>query len=147
MSWVGVGVAGVTTAAKMVGDAQREKSQKMLAAKTAEFSPWTGMKPQQVNYANPAGDLGSGVATAFGVHQGLSGAGASGMNATGAAQTAALNNAAGSTNAVGNLTNGASLGANNMQWTGLDAVNPTLSQNPMAQWQQIMNPNAGTTVS
>lgn len=72
MSWVGVGVAAASTIAKTTGDAAKERSSKQLAAKTQEFSPWTNLKAQPVAYANPAGNIGSGVATAFGVHQGMS---------------------------------------------------------------------------
>jgi hypothetical protein len=72
MSWVGVGVAAATTIAKTTGDAAKERSSKQLAAKTQEFSPWTKLQAQPVQYANPAGSLASGAATAFGVHQGLS---------------------------------------------------------------------------
>lgn len=71
MSWIAVGIAGATTAANMIGQAQREKSQKQLAGKTAEFSPWTGMKPAPIQYANPGGALASGAAMGVGLHQGM----------------------------------------------------------------------------
>lgn len=137
MSWIGVAVGGGTTAANMFGQAQREKAQKKIAAETARWSPWTGMKPEEIQYANPAGALGSGVATAFGVHQGLANAKGAAPGVSSSPSMAAPETPLSPGFSFGQQQN-AALGGK----FGL-GLNGPLS--PEEQWAQMYSPMAGTT--
>lgn len=47
--------AGVGLAKSALVDKPKEDKQRMLAAQTAMYSPWTGMKPNEVQAADPFG--------------------------------------------------------------------------------------------
>lgn len=53
-------------------DQQREGKDRQIAATTARYSPWTGMKPQEVQRASMMGDVMQGGATGAALGQGLS---------------------------------------------------------------------------
>lgn len=86
--------AGVGLAKNVLSDQPEYERQKSLAAATARFSPWTGLKPQMPKAPNAFGDIISGGMTGLMAGQGLeklAGGNLFGSAATGAVNTAAEN--------------------------------------------------------
>jgi hypothetical protein len=56
-------------AANMVSNMSKEQRQRKLAAETQRYSPWTNLRANQVEEANPAGDLAQTGASILGYQQ------------------------------------------------------------------------------
>ena len=57
-------ILAAITAAKMLGDAEKEKQSKKIRAAEIRYSPWTKMGPStQVQYSNPWDTLSQGAGT------------------------------------------------------------------------------------
>lgn len=63
--------AGLGTAKHFVSDKPNEEADRRLAAETARYSPWTGMRPGQIKRANLVGNVMQGAGAGALVGSGL----------------------------------------------------------------------------
>jgi hypothetical protein len=56
----------ILAAGQAVSDMGKESRQRQLAASTQRYSPWTGLKANDIEQANPIGDLGPRVRDLYG---------------------------------------------------------------------------------
>lgn len=68
MPWPAIAMLALT-GAKMVSDADKAERDRKLAAKTQLYSPWTNLKANEVEEADPAGTAAQGLAGYMGYEQ------------------------------------------------------------------------------
>jgi hypothetical protein len=68
-------LSGAVGGVKTLVDADREGRQRRLAAEKARMSPWTGIKPNEVEEADPIGNTLQAVTTGISLGQGIENAG------------------------------------------------------------------------
>lgn len=88
-----LGIGAALGAAKYASDSESASRQRELQGKIATYSPWTGLKPSNVQDPNAFGDILQGAAGVGTLNQGLNAATA-GPGAAGAAPLAATETAA-----------------------------------------------------
>lgn len=71
MGWAALGGAGLGAAKYYGVDKPQEKKDRQIAAVTAQYSPWTGMKPQDVKQSSAFGDVLQGGTMGLGMGQNL----------------------------------------------------------------------------
>lgn len=67
MSWLVVGVSAGSLAKSELVDVPKEKRQRQLAASTQRYAPWTGLKANPIQEADPAAATMSGAVTGLGM--------------------------------------------------------------------------------
>lgn len=68
MPWPAIAMLALT-GAKMVSDADKAERDRKLAAKTQLYSPWTNLKANEVEEADPAGTAAQGLGAYMGYEQ------------------------------------------------------------------------------
>lgn len=71
MGWAALGGAGLGAAKYYGVDKPQEKKQREIAAVTAQYSPWTGMKPNDVAQSSLLGDTMQGAASGAALGQNM----------------------------------------------------------------------------
>lgn len=136
MSWIMVGVAGAGLVKSELVDAPKEARQRQLAATTQRLSPWTGLKANPIDEADPLGSTLQGGAQGMAIGQSMQNSAAAGkladsQNALLKAQTAKLNQQVAGAPVGANLANTFDSNGNMIQPQGLSSPN----KYKLADWQ------------